>query len=332
MSSGHSSSARMSSHGHSSVNDEVSAAGRGVHGSVGSSISRPPVAPRSDDRSAWFTPRSRYSAATGSTSPTVRPSAGEPGPHLRDPDRVRAGVDLAEVRLVDARRDLVEPDLGGVEVRPGDGRRGCCRSRAASRRPRRSRRAAASGRRPSRTRPRCRRSRRPGTSSSTSWVKNRLKPGQPTQFFAHRPVESDVQATDRPRPYCHCARSGIVARRDEHELRGRLDRRAVVAEEPGEAVLEAAQDRRRARLDREERLLDDLLAGDLLRLLEEDVGDRRDVRGGVEPAAAVPRELLEERVRAAAGTDGREGDPGRLHPRDDVVVLARAWTSRPSAG
>src|SRR3954466_6490435 len=48
----------------------------------------------------------------------------------------------------------------------------------------------------------------PGNVQLTSWVKNRLDPGQLTQFFAHRPVESDVQATDRPRPYCHCARSG----------------------------------------------------------------------------------------------------------------------------
>ena len=81
-----------------------------------------------------------------------------------------------------------------------------------------------------------------------------------------------------------------------------------------------------------ERLLDDLLAGDLLGLLEEDVGDARRVRRRVEPAAALLGELLEERVRAAAGADRRERDPGGLHPGEDRVVLAGASTSRRSAG
>ena len=48
----------------------------------------------------------------------------------------------------------------------------------------------------------------PGNVQLTIWLKNRLKPFQPTQSFAQRPVESDVQATDRPSPYCHDARSG----------------------------------------------------------------------------------------------------------------------------
>ncbi len=48
----------------------------------------------------------------------------------------------------------------------------------------------------------------PGNVQLTSWLKNREKPFQPSQFLAQRPVESDVQATDRPRPYCHWARSG----------------------------------------------------------------------------------------------------------------------------
>ncbi len=48
----------------------------------------------------------------------------------------------------------------------------------------------------------------PGKVQLTSWLKNRLKPVQPTQFLAQRPVESEVQATARPRPYCHWARSG----------------------------------------------------------------------------------------------------------------------------
>src|SRR5215471_17280253 len=48
----------------------------------------------------------------------------------------------------------------------------------------------------------------PGNVQPTSWLKNFENPGQPSQFFAHRPVESDVHATERPRPYCHWARSG----------------------------------------------------------------------------------------------------------------------------
>ena len=48
----------------------------------------------------------------------------------------------------------------------------------------------------------------PGNVHATSWLKNFENPSQPTQSFAQRPVESDVQATDRPSPYCHWARSG----------------------------------------------------------------------------------------------------------------------------
>src|SRR5512146_3189463 len=48
----------------------------------------------------------------------------------------------------------------------------------------------------------------PGKVHATSWLKNRLKPVHPIQFLAHRPVESEVQATDRPRPYCHWASNG----------------------------------------------------------------------------------------------------------------------------
>ena len=78
-----------------------------------------------------------------------------------------------------------------------------------------------------------------------------------------------------------------------------------------------------------ELLLDDLLSRDLLGLLEEDVGDAGRVRSRVEAAAALRRELGEERVRAAAGPDRREGDPGGLHPLDDLGVLAGA---RPAVG
>ena len=48
----------------------------------------------------------------------------------------------------------------------------------------------------------------PGNVQPTIWLKNFENPCQPIQLFAQRPVESDVQATDRPRPYCHWASSG----------------------------------------------------------------------------------------------------------------------------
>ncbi len=48
----------------------------------------------------------------------------------------------------------------------------------------------------------------PGNVQATSWLKKREKPLQPTQLLAQRPVESEVQATARPSPYCHCASSG----------------------------------------------------------------------------------------------------------------------------
>ena len=65
----------------------------------------------------------------------------------------------------------------------------------------------------------------------------------------------------------------VVTGGDQDRLRRCLGRRAVVAAQPGHPLVEAAQDRRRGGQDREERLLDDLLARDLLRLLEEDVRD-----------------------------------------------------------
>ena len=48
----------------------------------------------------------------------------------------------------------------------------------------------------------------PGRVQETSWPKKRVKPSQPTQSLAQRPLASDVQATARPRPYCHWARTG----------------------------------------------------------------------------------------------------------------------------
>src|SRR4029453_17508004 len=121
----------------------------------------------------------------------------------------------------------------------------------------------------------------------------------------------------------------VVTGRDQHGLGRGLRRGPVVAEQLRKALVEAAQDRRRRGLDRVEGLLDDLLTRDLLGLLQEDVGDAGRVRRGVEAAAAVARQLLEERVRAAARADRRERDPGGLHPGDDRVVLAGR---RPAVG
>ena len=53
-------------------------------------------------------------------------------------------------------------------------------------------------------------------------------------------------------------------------------------------------------LDREELLLDDLLAADLLGLLQEDVGDGRRVGRRVVAAAALLGEAAQEGVGAAA--------------------------------
>jgi len=53
----------------------------------------------------------------------------------------------------------------------------------------------------------------PGNVHETICEKNLLKPLQPTQFSAQRPWASLVHATLRPRPYCHCARTG--SSRDE---------------------------------------------------------------------------------------------------------------------
>src|SRR4029079_7534152 len=112
-------------------------------------------------------------------------------------------------------------------------------------------------------------------------------------------------------------------------LRGGLRRRPVVAAQPRQPLIEPSEDGRGRGEDREERLLDDLLAGYLLGLFEEDVWDARRVRGVIEAAAALRGEVLEERVRAAARTDRRERDPGRLHPLEDLVVLPGA---RPAVG
>ena len=176
------------------------------HGSRGVSTTLPPVAVRNAARNASFAPRTRYSAAV-SDQPDRATEGTRARSCLRDPHGVRARVDLAKGCLVHARGHLHEPDLGRLEVGPDDDRARVVeipwrsvgldrldvdgglapgRSNTASMPPVSS----------------------PGNVHDTSWLKKREKPSQPTQSRAQRPVESEVQATDRPRPYCHCARSG----------------------------------------------------------------------------------------------------------------------------
>ena len=169
----------------------------------------------------------------------------------------------------------------------------------------------------------------PGNVHDTSWLKNRLNPLQPTQSLAQRPGRVRGPRHRPAQPVLPLGEERVVARGDEHVLGRGLDGRPVVAAELRQAGVEAAQDRRGRRLDREERLLDDLLAGDLLGLLEEDVRDAGRIGRGVEATAAPRRELLEERVRAAARADRREGDPVGLHLGQDRVVLAGG---RPAVG
>src|SRR5579862_176217 len=48
----------------------------------------------------------------------------------------------------------------------------------------------------------------PGNVRLTIWVQKVANSGQPIQSVAHWPFVSDVQATTRPRPYCHSDRMG----------------------------------------------------------------------------------------------------------------------------
>ena len=156
----------------------------------------------------------------------------------------------------------------------------------------------------------------PGNVQPTSWLKNLAKSGQASQFLAQRPVESDVQATDRPRPYCHWARSGSW-RAVTSTAGRRLGGRPVVAEELREPLVEPRAGSASPRLDREERLLDDLLAGDLLGLLQEDVGDARRVASPRRSAHHRPSRGSRGTGSTAARTDRREGDARGLHPGQD---------------
>ena len=260
--------------------------------------------------------------------PDGPPERRRPRSCLADPHRVRARLDLAEVTLVHARRDLIEADLVRGKVRPDDDRHRPVEV---------ARRAVALDALDVQPRPAAERLER---CLDPARLLARKRPAdelaeEPAEAVPADPVLGPSPRGVRgprhgpPEAVLPLREEGIVARRDQHELRRGLDRRAVVAEELGEAGLQAADDRRGGGLDRVELLFDDLLAGDLLRLLQEDVRDRRDVRGGVEPAAALLRELLEERIRAAARANRRERDPCGLHPLEDLVVLAG---SRPAVG
>src|SRR5438132_514132 len=47
-----------------------------------------------------------------------------------------------------------------------------------------------------------------GIAQRTAWAQNFLKSPQVNQAADHLVFASDVQATERPSPYCHCARIG----------------------------------------------------------------------------------------------------------------------------
>ena len=121
MSSGQSRSARISSHGHSSVNDDVRRRSW-IHG----------IGRERDLASAGRRAQRRQERQVDAEQPVLRgdglhqpdgpPERRRARPRLADPHRVRARLDLAEVLLVDARRDLVQRDLAGHEVRPDDHR------------------------------------------------------------------------------------------------------------------------------------------------------------------------------------------------------------------
>ena len=231
MSSGHSSRASTSSSGHRSVKRLV-AVRSCVHGSSGGLDDRAAGRPSGATRGTARRRRARrYSAAVGATSPIVRPSGAGPRPRLRHPDRVRAGLDLAERRLVDARRGLDEVDgrrARGSAPRPTPS---SSRSPVASRRPRRSRRAATSS--------------PPVVVEAGLDAVGLLARERPAHELREEPVEPApadpvlgpaAGRVRRPRDgpaeaVLPLGEERVVAGRHEHRLRGRLGRRAVVAEE-----------------------------------------------------------------------------------------------------
>ena len=195
----------------------------------------PPVAARSDGEErlvgAQLTgtrPRSGRPARPSARVATTPAGSGSPGPRRR-PARSR--------RAAPRRR----------RARPGRGRRCAARGRA-RRRPRSSRRSRAAIR-PARRSRRGARSRRPivskvasmppvsspGNVQLTSWLKNRLKPRPADPVL--RPAAGRVRGPGHgpPEPVLPLGEERVVARRDEHALGGRLDRRPVVAAELGQA-------------------------------------------------------------------------------------------------
>ena len=178
-------------------------------------------------------PSRRYSAGVGATSTTVRPSgrrarlASGRCAARRHPGRARPGPPRRCPGAVWSRRTRQRVHAGRGEARRRSGR-----SRAACRRSRPSAAAGGCGRRRvtnSASMPPDLLAREASTPRAARRTA-RSRPSPPSRV-AQRPDASQVQATARPRPYCHCASSGSSRPGDEHALGGRLDGRAVVAQQ-----------------------------------------------------------------------------------------------------
>ena len=217
-----------------------------THGSSGVSIDGPAGrrrgAPRGTARSC---PSSRYSAAVGATSPTVRPSGVVPGrvwvtrtayaPGSISPSGASytpgatwTSVDVArlEVRPDDDRVVVVEVARRAVGLDALDVQRGLAARRV-------ERRLDAAGLL-ARERPRHELAEEPREAVPADPV------ACPAPGRVGRPRDGPPQAV------LPLGEERIVARRHEHGLRGGLGRRPVVAAQPRQALVEPAQDRRGA--------------------------------------------------------------------------------------
>ena len=249
-----------------------SSAGRATQTPAGVSTCSPPVAARIAASSGSLAPRSRYSAAVGATSPSVRPSGRRPGPGLRHAHRVGAALEGRDRRLVHARRHLAQVDGRGLEVRPHERHAGRVEV---------ARRAVGVDALDPQVGPPATVDER-GLDAAALLARERPAHHLADELGEALPADPALRPAARrvrrpgdrpPQPVLPLREERIVARRDEDRLGGRLGRRAVVAQQRRQPALDAAQDRRRRGQDREELLLHDLLAGDLLGLLEEDVRD-----------------------------------------------------------
>ena len=273
----------------------------------GGQVVDPRILGQRDDRAAGRRPQRGQVRLVGTQEAVLRGGRGDqadgpaqrrrPGLRLGHPDGVRPGIDLPEAGRVHAGSDLDELDVGRLQGRTDDdGGRGVeVARRTIGLDALDPQRGLAAGRLEGRLDATGLLARE-GPRHELAEELREPVPGQPVA----RPAPGRVgRPGDRPaEAVLPLGEERVVARRDQDRLGGRLGGRPVVAAQPRQAVvLDAPQDRRLGRLDREERLLDDLLAGDLLGLLEEDVRDAARVRRVVEAPTAIGCETLQERVR-----------------------------------